>query len=381
MQFELTADQKLIQETAREFATNRLVPTAAKYDEEEKFPREEIKGLAELGFMGMFVPEAYGGAGTDHVSYAIAIEEISRGCASTGVIVSVNNSLVIQPIMDWGTEEQKKFYLPKLAKGEWLGCYSLSEPGSGSDASGLKCQAREDGDHYVINGTKNFVTNGPESDVILLFARTGADSHKGITAFLVHKDTPGFSVGVIDKKLGIRASHSSELVFQDAKVPKSQILGKVGEGWKVAMKTLDGGRIGIAAQAVGITAACLQAGTKYAQERKQFGKPIADFQAIQWFLADMKVNLDASRLLTYKAAWEQDQGLPFGMSASTAKLFASDAAVKAAIKAVQIHGGAGYMKDYPVERFMRDAKVTEIYEGTSEVQRMIIAARVLKGAL
>ena len=381
MNFELTADQKLIQETARDFATNRLATTAAKNDEEERFPRDEVKGLAELGFMGMFVPESLGGAGTDHVSYAIAIEELSRGCASTGVIVSVNNSLVCQPILDWGTDEQKRAFLPKLAKGEWLGCFSLSEPGSGSDAAGLKCVAREEGDHFVINGTKNFVTNGPESDVILLFARTSADSHKGVTAFLVMKDTPGFSVGVIDKKLGIRASHSSELVFQDAKVPKANVLGKVGEGWKVAMKTLDGGRIGIAAQACGITAACLQAGTKYALERKQFGRPIADFQAIQWFLADMKMKLDASRLLTYRAAWEQDQGLSFTLAASTAKLFASDAAVQSAIKAVQIHGGAGYMKDYPVERFMRDAKVTEIYEGTSEVQRMVIAAKVLKGAL
>jgi butyryl-CoA dehydrogenase len=381
MQFELTADQKLIQETARDFATTRIQPVAAKYDDEEKFPREEIAGLAELGFLGMFVPEQYGGAGTDHVSYAIAIEEISRGCASMGVIVSVNNSLVCQPILDFGTEEQKKEFLPRLAKGQWLGCFSLSEPGSGSDAAGLKCKAEDKGDHYVVNGTKNFVTNGPEADVILVFVRTSPESHKGVTALLVHKDTPGFSVGVIDKKLGIRASHSSELVFQDCKVPKANVLGKVGEGWKVAMKTLDGGRIGIAAQAVGIQAACLQASTKYANERKQFNRPIADFQAIQWFLADMKTNLDASRLLTYRAAWEQDKGMPFTTSASTAKLFAAEAAVKAAIKAVQIHGGAGYMKDYPVERHMRDAKVTEIYEGTSEVQRMVIAAKVLKGAL
>ena len=380
MNFELTADQKLIQETARDFATSRLVPVASKHDEEELFPHHEVKGLAELGFLGMFVPEQYGGAGTDHVSYAIAIEEISRACASTGVILSVNNSLVCQPIMDFGTEDQKKVFLPKLAKGEWLGCFSLSEPGSGSDAAGLKCTAKADGDSFVLNGTKNFVTNGPESHVVLVFARTDPEPHKGVTAFLVTKDMPGFSVGVIDKKLGIRASHSSELVFQDVRVPKANVLGKVGEGWKVAMKTLDGGRIGIAAQACGITAASLFAGNKYAQERKQFGKPIADFQAIQWFLADMKVNLDASRMLTYRAAWEQDQGLNFTLAASTAKLFASNAAVQAAIKAVQIHGGAGYMKDYPVERFMRDAKVTEIYEGTSEIQRLIIAARVLKGA-
>jgi butyryl-CoA dehydrogenase len=380
MNFDLTADQVAIQKMAEEFATSKIAPAASRYDEREEFPHDLVKGLAELGFMGMFVPESLGGAGTDHLSYVLAVEEISKACASTGVIVSVNNSLVCQPIMDWGTDAQKQKYLPKLARGEWLGCFSLSEPNSGSDPVSMGTQARRDGDYWVLNGTKNFVTNGPEANLAIIFAKSDPkQSHKGVTAFLVEKTFPGIAVGSIDKKLGIRASHSCEFVLTDCRVPAENVLGPEGDGFKVAMKTLDGGRIGIAAQACGITAASLAAATKYAKERHQFGHPIADFQAIQWFLADMKTNLEASRLLTYRAACIQEAGQKFGLAASMAKVFAAESAVKAAIKAVQVHGGSGYMKEYPVERYMRDAKITEIYEGTSEVQRMIIASQVLKG--
>jgi alkylation response protein AidB-like acyl-CoA dehydrogenase len=379
MDFELTGDQKMIRETARDFAESRIAPEASRHDAAEEFPAGIVRGLAELGFMGMFVPESYGGAGTDHLSYVLAIEEISRADAATGVIVSVNNSLVCQPILDHGSEDQKRRYLPKLARGEWLGCFSLSEPGSGSDAAALTTTARKDGATFVLDGTKNFVTNGPQADVALVFARTGEPGHKGVSAFLVEKGTQGFSVGSIDRKLGIRASHSCELVFDGCRVPASAVLGAVGGGFRVALATLDGGRIGIAAQACGLISASLDAATRYARDRRQFGRPIAEFQAIQWFLADMKTSLDAARLLTHRAAWLQDFGASVTLAASTAKLFAAEAAVRAAIKAVQVHGGAGYMKEYPVERYMRDAKVTEIYEGTSEIQRMVIAARVLKG--
>ncbi len=369
----------MIKETAKEFAEKEIMPNAAKYDEEGLFPEEIIKKLGELGFMGMMVPEEYGGGGLDCVSYVLAVEEISRACAGTGVAMSVNNSLVCQPILDHGSEEQKKKYLPDLATGKKLGAFSLTEPEAGSDAANVQTTAVLDGDHYVLNGTKIFVTNGGRADIIVLFASTDKSlKAKGITAFIIEKGMPGFRVGKNENKMGIRASVTSELILEDCRVPKENVLGEVGKGFKIALKALDGGRIGIAAQAVGIGRACLEEATQYSKERKQFGKAICEFQAIQWMLADIATELDAARLLTLRAAHAKDKGLPFSKEAAMAKLFASEAAVRAAIKAVQIHGGYGYMKEYPVERHFRDAKITEIYEGTSEVQRMVIAANLLR---
>jgi len=380
MEFDLKEHQQMIKETARDFAEKELRPLAAKIDEEATFPTENVKKLGELGFMGMMVPEEFGGAGLDSVSYAIAVEEISRVCASTGVIMSVNNSLVCQPILDLGTPEQKKKFLPDLAKGKKLGAFSLTEPEAGSDAGNIQTTAVPSGDDYVINGTKIFVTSGGKADVVLLFASTDkAAKAKGLTAFLIEKGMPGFKIGKKENKMGIRASETTELVFEDCKVPKANVLGQLGAGFRIAMKTLDGGRIGIAAQAVGIAQAAMEAAVKYSKERKQFGKCICEFQAIQWMLANMSVEVDAARLLTLRAAYTKDKGLSFTKEAATAKLFASETAVKTAINAVQVHGGYGYMKEYDVERYFRDAKITEIYEGTSEVQRMVIAAMLLKG--
>jgi butyryl-CoA dehydrogenase len=380
MEFDLKEHQQMIKEAARDFAEKELRPLAAKIDEEATFPTENIKKLAELGFMGMMVPEEFGGAGLDCVSYSIAVEEISRVCASTGVIMSVNNSLVCQPILDLGTPEQKKRFLPDLAKGKRLGAFSLTEPEAGSDAGNIQTTAVADGDNYVINGTKIFVTSGGHADVVLLFASTDkAAKAKGLTAFLIEKGMPGFKVGKKENKMGIRASDTSELIFEDCKVPKAHVLGQLGAGFKIAMKTLDGGRIGIASQAVGIAQAAMEAAVKYSKERKQFGKAICEFQAIQWMLANMAVEVDAARFLTLRAAYTKDKGLNFTKEAAMAKLFASETAVKTAINAVQVHGGYGYMKEYDVERYFRDAKITEIYEGTSEVQRMVIAAMMLRG--
>jgi len=379
MEFDLKEHQQMIKETARDFAEKELKPVASKLDEEASFPTENVKKLGELGFMGMMVPEEFGGAGLDSVSYAIAVEEISRGCASTGVIMSVNNSLVCQPILEWGTPEQKQKFLPDLAKGKKLGAFSLTEPEAGSDAGNIQTTAVLAGDNYVINGTKIFVTSGAKADVVLLFASTDKTlKAKGLTAFLVEKGMPGFKIGKKENKMGIRASDTSELIFEDCKVPKANMLGQPGQGFKIAMRTLDGGRIGIAAQAVGIAQACLEAAVKYSKERKQFGKPICEFQAIQWMLADMAVEVDAARFLTLRAAYTKDKGVSYSKEAAMAKLFASGTAVKSAINAVQVHGGYGYMKEYDVERYFRDAKITEIYEGTSEVQRLVIAASLLK---
>ncbi|HVP57395.1 MAG TPA: acyl-CoA dehydrogenase [bacterium] len=379
MEFDLKEHQQMIKETARDFAEKELKPLAGKLDEEASFPTENVKKLGELGFMGMMVPEEFGGAGLDSVSYAIAVEEISRGCASTGVIMSVNNSLVCQPILEWATPEQKKKFLPDLARGKKLGAFSLTEPEAGSDAGNLQTTAVLSGDNYVINGTKIFVTSGGKADVVLLFASTDKTlKAKGLTAFLIEKGMPGFKIGKKENKMGIRASETAELVFEDCKVPKANVLGQPGQGFKIAMKTLDGGRIGIAAQAVGIAQACLEAAVKYSKERKQFGKPICEFQAIQWMLANMAVEVDAARFLTLRAAYTKDKGISYSKEAAMAKLFASETAVKSAINAVQVHGGYGYMKEYDVERYFRDAKITEIYEGTSEVQRLVIAASLLK---
>ena len=379
MDFQLSEEQLMVRQTAREFAEKEIKPQAAEFDATGEFPAEIIKKLASLNFLGITIPEEYGGGGLDAVSYAIVIEEISRACASTGVILSVNNSLVCEPILKYGTDFQKKKYLPDLASGKKLGCFALTEPEAGSDASNLKTTAVLKGDHYVLNGNKLFITNGKVAEVALVFAMTDKSlGYKGISIFVVERGFPGYSVGKIQQKLGINASGQCELYFEDCLVPKENLLGEEGGGFKIALATLDGGRIGIAAQAVGIAQACLDECLKYSKERVQFGQPIAKFQAIQWMLADMSTEIEAARLLTYRAAFLQDKGERYSAQASMAKLFASETAMKATTKGIQIHGGYGYMKEYPMERFFRDAKVTEIYEGTNEIQRIVIASSILK---
>lgn len=379
MQFPLTEEQRLIQETARAFADNEIAPVADKHNREGKFPAALVKRMGELGFLGMLVPEAYGGSGIGNFGLVLALEEVNRACASTGVTMSVQNSLVCAPIVHWANETLKKKYLPKLASGEWLGAYALSEPGSGSDAAGLVTSAVKDGDSYVLNGTKNFITTGAEADVVIAMVRTDpAHKTRGITAFLVERDWKGFTVGRKEDKMGLRSSSTVQLVFEDLRVPAANVLGEIGIGFKIAMHTLDGGRIGIAAQAVGITQACLDASIKYAEEREAFDQQIGKFQAVQWKLADMATRLEAARLLVYNAARLKDAGAPHGKEAAMAKLFASEVSNHAAREAVQIHGGAGYLEDFPVERYFRDARITEIYEGTSEIQRIVIARHLLK---
>jgi butyryl-CoA dehydrogenase len=380
MDFDLKEHQQMIKETARDFAEKEIKPVAPKFDEESAFPSGIIKKLGELGFLGMMVPEEYGGAALDCVGYAIAVEEISRGDASVGITMSVHNSLVCQPLLDHGTDEQKKKYLPDLVQGKKLGAFSLTEPEAGSDAANLQTTAVLDGDHYVLNGTKIFVTTGGKADTLIVFAVTDkAAKAKGLSTFIIEKGMQGFSIGKKEDKMGMRGSDTSELIFEDCRVPKENLLGGTGNGFRIALKTLDGGRIGVAAQAVGIGQACLDEAVKYSKERKQFGKPICDFQAIQWMLADMATEIDAARFLTLKAAFLKDKGVGYSKEAAQAKLFASESAVRAAINAVQVHGGYGYMKEYDVERYFRDSKLTEIYEGTSEVQRLVIAASLLKG--
>ena len=379
MDLDLTPEQKLIRDTARTFATQEVLPQAAAIDRQHRFPKELVAKMGELGLMGVAVPEAWGGAGMDTVSYALALEEISRACASTGVIMSVLNSLVCDPILRHGSDQQKQRWLPALAGGPALGCFALSEPEAGSDASAQRTTAARDGAGFVINGTKNFITNGPVADVVLLFATTepGKRAH-GISAFLVPMDTPGLKVGAVDDKLGIRGAPSAQIFFTDCAVGADAMLGKPGEGFKIAMSTLDGGRIGIAAQAVGIARAAFEDATKYALERKTFGQPIAEHQAIQFKLADMCTEIDAARLLVWRAAVKKDAGGRYTSEAAMAKLYASEAANRAAKEAVQIFGGYGYLTDFPVERHFRDAKITEIYEGTSEIQRLVIASALLK---
>jgi butyryl-CoA dehydrogenase len=379
MDFDLDEQQQMIRKMAREFAEKEIKPVAAEFDQTASFPAEIIRKLGELGFMGMMVPEEYDGAAMDCISYALAVEEISRADASTGVTMSVNNSLCCQPILDYGTEDQKKKYLPPLATGEKLGAFSITEPEAGSDAGNVQTTAVADGADYVVNGTKIFVTNGGKADIIILFAATDkAAGPRGISAFIVEKGMPGFTVGKKEDKMGMRASNTSELIFEDCKVPKENLLASEGKGFRIALATLDGGRIGIAAQAVGIGQACLEAAVAYSKQRKQFGRSICEFQAIQWILSNIATEVEAARFLTYKAAFFKDKGARFSKEAAEAKLFASEAAVRAAINAVQVHGGYGYMKEYDVERYFRDAKLTEIYEGTSEVQRLVIAASLLK---
>ncbi|HYM70589.1 MAG TPA: acyl-CoA dehydrogenase [bacterium] len=378
MEFDLGEEHRLVQSTVREWATSRLLPLAAELDRTGRYPPELIRELGDLGLTGVFVPETYGGGGMDTISYAIVIEEIARAEAALAAVLSVQNSLDCYPILAFGSEAQKRRYLPDLARGRRLGCYCLTEPTAGSDAGALRTTARADGDDWVLNGTKIFVTNGVEAEVLIVYARTGEEARsRGISAFIAEKGDPGLSVGKIEHKLGIHASSTCEIVLQDCRLPKDRLLGERDRGFRVAMATLDGGRIGIAAQALGIARAALEDSVAYAKERRQFDRPIAEFQATQWKLADMATRIQAGRLLTYRAAWIRDQGRRHTSEASMAKLFASETAMWAATQAVQIYGGYGYIQDYPVERHMRDAKITEIYEGTSEIQRMVIARHLL----
>ncbi len=379
MNFELTDIQREIQKMTREFAAKELTPNARRWDEHHEWPTDAVKKLAELSLLGVAVPESHGGAGLDNVCYALAMEEISRGCASTGVIMSVNNSLYCDPVMKFGTEEQKKEFLTPYARGEKLGCFGLTEPEAGSDAAAQKTVAVKKGNEYVINGSKNWITVGPKADAIVLFAMTDkAAGHKGISAFLVPTNTPGFNRAAPDKKMGISAAHSCSMFFEEMKVPAKNMLGKEGDGFKVAMSTLDGGRIGIAAQAVGIARAAFEEAVAYSGERKTFGKPIREHQAIQFMIADMATEIDAARLLVLQAAVLKDQGVRHSIESAMAKLYASEMASRVANKALQVHGGMGYSKEMDAERHVRDARITEIYEGTSEIQRIVISSNLLK---
>ncbi|MHB8586946.1 MAG: acyl-CoA dehydrogenase [Thermoplasmatota archaeon] len=384
MDFAPTADQELIRKTVRQFAEKDVAPIAAAIDREKRWPEANIPKMASLGLLGMFIPTQYGGAGADHMSYAITIEELSRACASHGVIASVNNSLSGWPLLHFGTEEQKQRYLAPMASGQKLGAFALSEPAAGSDPGSGTTVAVKKGDSYVLNGQKNFITNGGHAGTYIVFAKTRTDlpyeqRHRGMSALIVEAGMPGFTWSEPEHKMGIRAAHSTQLFFDNVEVPAHNLLGKEGEGFKIAMMTLDGGRIGIAAQALGIAQASLDASVAYAKQREQFGKPIVKFQGIQFKLADMATRIQAARLLTYQAAWLKEKGQPYSQAAAMAKVYASETAMEAATQAVQIHGGMGYTTDYPVERYMRDAKITEIYEGTSEIQRLVIARGVEEG--
>jgi butyryl-CoA dehydrogenase len=377
--FELTDEQQLIREAVREFAESELAPIAAELDRDHRFPEEILPKLAELNLMGMPYPEKVGGAGADYVSYAIAIEEISRACASTGIIVSAHTSLATWPVYRFGTETQKERYLSDMASGRRLGAFALTEPAAGTDAGAGTAVAVLNGDEYVLNGTKMFITNAPFAEVYIVFAKTDPErGTRGMSAFVVEKDTPGFSVGEAEHKLGIRGSSTPPIYFADCRIPREALLGAEGDGFKIAMQTLDGGRIGVSAQALGIAQAALDAAVAYANERVQFGKPIATLQAIQWMIADMATAVDAARLLVYRAASCVDNGRAYSTEGAMAKLFASETATRVADRAIQIHGGYGFTESYPVERNYRDAKITELYEGTSEVQRMVISRSVLR---
>ncbi len=381
MNFELTEEQKLLRQMVREFAETEIAPGVEERDEEERFDRELMYDkLGELGLTGIVFPEEYGGAGADYISYAIAVEELSRVCASTGVTLSAHLSLGANPIYLFGTEAQMQKYLTPLAEGSKLGAFGLTENSAGSDAGGTRTTAVKEGNEWVLNGSKIFITNGGDAEIYIVFARTDkeAQKHHGISAFIVEKDTPGFSFGKKEKKLGIRASPTMELVFENCRVPAENLLGEEGEGFKVAMKTLDGGRIGIAAQALGIAQGAFDAALDYAKERKQFNQPISSFQAIQFKLADMATEIEAARLLVYQAAYKASAGLPYSKDSAMAKLYASDVAMRVTTEAVQIFGGYGYTREFPAERMMRDAKITQIYEGTNEVQRVVIGAALTR---
>ncbi|MCC6839657.1 MAG: acyl-CoA dehydrogenase [Flavobacteriales bacterium] len=379
MNFELSEEQKAVRDAARDFAQNVLKPGVIERDREQRFPKDEIKQLGELGFLGMMVSPTYGGGGMDAVSYVLAMEEISKVDASCSVVMSVNNSLVCWGLEEFGNEEQKQKYLVPLAKGEKIGAFCLSEPEAGSDATSQRTTAIDMGDHYLLNGTKNWITNGGTASTYLVMAQTdAAKGHKGINTLIVEKGMPGFTVGAKEDKLGIRGSDTHTLMFQDVKVPKANRIGEDGFGFKFAMKTLAGGRIGIASQALGIASGAFELAVAYSKERKAFGKPISEHQAIAFKLADMATEIEAARLLCLKAAWLKDQHLDYDRASSMAKLFASEVAMRTTVEAVQVHGGYGYVKEYHVERLMRDAKITQIYEGTSEVQRIVIGRSVLK---
>lgn len=379
MNLDLSEEQTLLQKSVREFAEAEVKPRAKELDDSGRFPADNFRKAAQLGLTAVAIPESEGGGGMDHVSYAIMIEEISRVCASTGVILSVQNSLYCHPVHRFGTDEQKRKFLLPFARGEKIGCYALTEPQAGSNAAALATKAVRRGDRYALNGTKAWITNGGVADAAIVYANTHPEKgEKGITALLVEKGTPGFSVGKEEKKLGIHATACTELSFADCEVPAENRLGAEGEGYKIALSTLDGGRIGIAAQATGIAQGAFEAALSYAQQRQAFGHPIADFQAIQFMLADMATEIGAARLLVRRAAWKQDSGARFTMEASIAKLFASEMATRVTHKAIQIHGGYGYSHEYPVERAYRDARITEIYEGTSEIQRLVIASSLLR---
>ncbi|MFQ5348812.1 MAG: acyl-CoA dehydrogenase [Thermoanaerobaculia bacterium] len=374
MRIKLNEDQVLLRDSVRRFADEVVRPRAKEIDESGIFPREFFDQAGELGLAGVCVDEEYGGAGMDTISYCLVIEEISRACASSGVILSVNNSLVCDPVAKYGSEEQKREFLTPLASGKMLGCFALTEPGAGSDPAAVRTSAVRDGDDYLLNGNKVFITNGTDADLALVFATVDPEKkHRGMTTFLVPADTPGYSRGGHEYKLGVNASGTTELAFEDMRVPARYRLGEEGEGFKVAMTTLDGGRIGIAAQAVGIAQAAFEEALAYSREREQFGRPISDFQAIQHYLADMATELDAGRLLTWKAAWTKDNRKRYTLEASQAKLYTSEMSQRVTNKALQIHGGYGYIREYNVERYFRDARITEIYEGTSEIQKLVIA--------
>lgn len=378
MNFDLNEDQRQLRGTLRDFCDKEIAPHAERRDHEGRFEPGLIEKLAELGLFGAYVPAELGGAGLDYASYLLAVEELSRGCGATGILVSAHHSLCVDPILSHGTDAQKAKYLPKLAAGEWIGCFSLTEPGSGSDAGAARCRAERDGSGWRVNGAKCFVTNGAEASVVVLFAVTDPMSERRrMTAFIVDKDCPGWRVGKVEKKLGIRASSTTELVFEDCRLPGDAVLGEVGRGLPVALGTLDGGRLGVSAQAIGISQAALDAALRYSETRLAFGKPISNFQAIQWKLSDMATALAAARMLTLRGAWLKQNKRPYGTESSMAKLFSSEMSSRVTAMAIQVFGGYGYICDYPVERYLRDAKVTELYEGTSEIQRLVIARKVL----
>ncbi len=378
MNFQLTKEQEFVRKMVSDFAETEVEPIAADIDAEHRFPEETVEKMAKYGLLGVPFPTEYGGAGGDHISYAITVEELSKKCASTGVICSAHTSLCCWPIFNWGTEEQRQKYLPDLLSGKKLGAFGLTEPGAGTDASGQQTRAEDCGDYWLLNGAKVFITNGGYADVFVVMAMTDkSKGNHGISSFIVEKGDEGFSIGKTEDKMGICASSTTELIFQNCKIPKDRLLGEIGDGFKVAMSTLDGGRIGIASQALGIAQGALDVTVEYMKARKQFGKSLSKFQALQFMVAELETKINAARLLVYRAADMKDKHLPYGPAAAMAKLYAAETAMYVTTKCVQLHGGYGYTKDYPVERMMRDAKITEIYEGTSEVQKMVIAASVL----
>ena len=379
MNFTLTKEQELVRQMVRDFAVNEVKPIAAEIDVTERFPMENVKKMGELGMMGIPFPTEFGGAGGDVLSYILAVEELSKVCATTGVILSAHTSLCASLINENGTPEQKEKYLRDLCTGNKIGAFGLTEPGAGTDAAGQQTTAVLDGDNYILNGSKIFITNGGVADTFIVFAMTDkSKGTKGISAFIVEKGFPGFSIGKKEDKLGIRASSTTELIFENCVVPKENLIGREGKGFGIAMKTLDGGRIGIAAQALGIAEGALEEAIKYMKERKQFGRPISAFQGLQWMVAEMSTKIEAARFLVYKAAWLKENKQPYSVDAARAKLYAAEVAMDVTTKAVQLFGGYGYTKEYPIERMMRDAKITEIYEGTSEVQKMVISGSLLK---